>query len=450
MSGPKVSAYRLEQNRREILMIQNQIFSCAAAIRNTEGRIAGMGGRIDELIHSFELIERRGGEGAEQIRALQENNQAAKEKAAALNEQLKALGNLDFRNASYKPAEIEKHRDMLSGLLKKIKAIKSEADSVSAKLKCEIQRASLSEEDGLKNAEKSIMKELQDEVSFLIREGEAGNNEYGAEISAIQRQLHDAAEDRLCPEGLRAKAYKLIERIQHMDCGDEIRSMKAISIDPLIRECAEAVAQKQIEYENLVGEYQSLCILTGCEAKQFPQSEEGITALNREIERLQAVQLHHQEQEYISDCISQVMREMGYDLIGDREVVKKSGRRFRNDLYLFDEGRALSVTHSADGQITMELGGVDHGDRLPDAGEAALLKDDMEEFCGKFGEIERRLREKGVCLKERVEMLPPDEAYAAIINLKDYCLRGNVQVHTLSDVRRDGGQQIRRTMRNED
>ena len=44
----------------------------------------------------------------------------------------------------------------------------------------------------------------------------------------------------------------------------------------------------------------------------------------------------------------------------------------------------------------------------------------MSEFCGDFQEIEKRLKEKGVILANRISMLPPVEEYAQIINISDY------------------------------
>lgn len=44
----------------------------------------------------------------------------------------------------------------------------------------------------------------------------------------------------------------------------------------------------------------------------------------------------------------------------------------------------------------------------------------MSEFCGDFQEIEKRLKEKGVILANRISMLPPVEEYAQIINISEY------------------------------
>ena len=68
----------------------------------------------------------------------------------------------------------------------------------------------------------------------------------------------------------------------------------------------------------------------------------------------------------------------------------------------------------------MEIGGIDSKDRLPDANEKAALQKVMESFCGDFKEIEKRLIQRGVVLRTRLSMAPPEEAYAQIINYTDY------------------------------
>lgn len=114
------------------------------------------------------------------------------------------------------------------------------------------------------------------------------------------------------------------------------------------------------------------------------------------------------------------MEEMGYTVIGSREVTKKNGKHFRNELYTYGEGTAVTVTYSSDGKIAMELGGIDSKDRLPDAHETSVLCESMEQFCDDFKEIEKRLIAKGVVLADRISLLPPSAEYAQIINTADY------------------------------
>ena len=126
------------------------------------------------------------------------------------------------------------------------------------------------------------------------------------------------------------------------------------------------------------------------------------------------------------------MTEMGYELIGSREVKKRSGKRFKNELFTFNEGTAVNVTYSPDGQIAMELGGLSREDRIPTAEESSVLTADMESFCGEFAEFERRMREKGIDLGRRIALSPPSADYATIINLNDYEIDESIQVSEIA------------------
>ena len=173
------------------------------------------------------------------------------------------------------------------------------------------------------------------------------------------------------------------------------------------------------------------------EANTYTYSEEAFAEMEEEIERLEIAIVRMQEQDYVSECVDQVMTEMGYDLIGSREVVKKkTGKRFRNELFTFNEGTAVNVTYSSDGQISMELGGIAREDRIPSQEETEMLTQDMQTFCGEFAEFERRLKAKGVVINRRIALSPPSAEYAAIINVSDYDVAEGTQITEMKSVDR--------------
>ena len=137
------------------------------------------------------------------------------------------------------------------------------------------------------------------------------------------------------------------------------------------------------------------------------------------MNRLKTAKLDDEEQAYISQTIDDVMVEMGYKLIGNNEVTKKSGKHFKKELYLFDEGTAVNVTTSSTGQITMELGLLDTQDRIPDVEETDTLCRQMRTFCGSYADIEKKLAERGIVAKH-LSLLPPEAQFAQVINVEDY------------------------------
>ena len=90
-----------------------------------------------------------------------------------------------------------------------------------------------------------------------------------------------------------------------------------------------------------------------------------MTILNGKLHALEQALQFRDEQAYLRQCVDETMEEMGYVLIGKRELTRRNGKKYRNELYLFDEGTAVSVTRSEDGQIVMELGGLGAENRLP-------------------------------------------------------------------------------------
>ena len=202
-----------------------------------------------------------------------------------------------------------------------------------------------------------------------------------------------------------------------------------MTVTPLVKRCDVFIReydQNKDEYEKLQNEYVALCQMYYLLPQKYQCNSESVAALKEEIERIKTIAQHDNEQSYISDCIDTVMSEMGYNVIGSREVTKKNGVRFRNELFTYGEGTAVNVTFSSDGKIAMELGGLDTTDRLPDERETAELCEQMESFCGDFKEIEKRLAAKGVVLADRVSLMPPKAEFAQIINTDDYKITGEV------------------------
>lgn len=151
------------------------------------------------------------------------------------------------------------------------------------------------------------------------------------------------------------------------------------------------------------------------------------------IEKVNQMLVRKDTRSYIMDTVDDVMREMGYEVIGSRDVTKKNGRTFHDELYSYSSGTAINVIYSSNGQITMELGGLSHNNVLPDQSETNLLTEEMQTFCSSFSTIEKKLAERGVLVGNRIALAPPDAEYAMTINLNDYHLiKDNIE--TLQEI----------------
>ena len=200
-------------------------------------------------------------------------------------------------------------------------------------------------------------------------------------------------------------------------------SFAAITVQPLerrYRQEREQHAAEQAQYMLLCHQHDALCRQLGLPVSPMPWHPGALAALERENAALEQQLCRQEEQAYIRRALDDVMVDMGYALVGERDVRKRTGARFHHALYTTGDGTAVDVTYDANGQIAMELGGLDDRDRLPDDGETAMLCACMEDFCTSFEEVEARLAARGVVLRQRIALQPADAAYAQIINVQDY------------------------------
>lgn len=229
------------------------------------------------------------------------------------------------------------------------------------------------------------------------------------------------------PQELRLEFEQLQKRAMEIKSLDFLENFCSLQVYPFVHKC-EYYQEHVEEFEDLSMQYGLLAKECGEEKKTFSFSEEAMGMLRSEIARLEKALLAQKESAYISEAIDEAMRDMGYELVGERNVQKRSGKRFRNGLYLFEEGTAVNVTFSDNGQISMELGALDTIDRMPTETEASELTSDMEAFCADYEELERRLSQKGISVN-RLTLLPPTGEYAQVINTSDYELVKPVEVY---------------------
>ncbi len=229
-----------------------------------------------------------------------------------------------------------------------------------------------------------------------------------------------------------------------------LRNFKAVTVLPLLKKCTQYLNDydkfSDAFYE-LFAKYKCLCENQNITPEIFEFSCEAIETLNNRISAIQVVAENDAEQTYISNAIDEVMEEMGYSVLGSRNVTKRNGTHFKNKLYSFDEGTAVNVTYASDGKVTMELGEIDNADRVPTDNESEQLCEVMETFCDDFKKIEKKLATKGVIVNNRISILPPNVEYAQIINTSDYEMKTNAEKFEVQKVKQK--QQGQKAMRKE-
>ncbi len=401
MSGPKTSHYTLTLEQRRILEEQRRIRLEREILQKQLGNARSVIAEADRIIEQMEPLFVEIGADAS---ALSQATMLRKTAVAFLSQ----------ASAGDKYGSVRLH-ELNQNLLVVTRELAAAAKTVKSEYA---------------SAEQTFRSQLADSIDagFDFTFDTIGESNSGdLHAKSIQAELATLTELSLTDEQ-RSRAEEIQRKFAEIEDPDFLKNFYAMTVLPFAKECRAYHAA----YEAQGGEYERKCFIYEANARKLdiavehvPFSSEAIAILDERIKETEEAIQHRDEQVYISKCVDEAMQEMGYSVVGNREVVRRNGTHFRNELYLFDEGTAVNVTYSNDGQITMELGGIGTDDRIPTAAESVSLASDMRTFCDDYYEIEKRLRKKGIITK-RISILPPEEQYAQIINVSDYTMSADV------------------------
>ena len=408
MSGPKSARYTLTPEQRRILAEarerERKTIRELDKLQQYRVELASLKERLGDATTSIDMLVDRVGDGNEVQQSIRNSIMQIEtiiQESASLSKQ-SGLEKLQVFNS-------------------KVKTVEETARTIVAQYESQ-RNAVLS-----KNIEDSIT----DGMSIRI-DDEIVNPQSHLEIqkAKIKDVLHEIQSTNVSSD-LQKEGIIILERAQGITDDSFIDNYYAMTVLPYIKRCKayeEQVKEYGEEFDELASKHRYYSEYLGMPVISFTFSMDSLNSLRHKVAELESQSAKIEEQQYISESLDQVMRDMGYNVVGSREVVKKSGRKFRNELYHFSEGSVVNVTYAANGQISMELDGVDTCDREPSEEESSVLCDEMVEFCDEFPEIERRLKEKGVVLMNRISMLPPAEEYAQIINVSGFNMTDKVDV----------------------
>lgn len=420
MSGPKTSRYTLtaeqrrilEEQRRVQMETQKQVMQLKAFKQSLKERIT----KIDRGLSQYQRIIKETGEKKfplENVKVIRDKAMQELNNAAMVSES-SGLNVIQETNA--------KLRQMQYQVMKQQQVIFKELAEVDKKFRKEIESAVA---EGFEVSFAGIVEDITPDVAVYIKK--------------ITEAMDEVREYELS-QTLKERFVQLKLKAEEIDSVDFIENYYAMSIVPFVKECKAyhcAYVGYGDKFKELLAEYRILAGELGVQSKDYFFSMEAINELTEKVKEMELKRQEQEEQEYISRCMDSVLEAMGYKTIGEREIIKKDGRRFHNELYLFDEGTAVNVTYSSNGQITMELGGLDQTDRIPSDDECRSLAEDMVSFCDDYFEIEKKLKKLGV-VTQRISVLPPEAQFAQIINTSDYIMTENVENYESKHTKKSG------------
>lgn len=429
MSGPKISIYSLTGRAREIafgeLRCQRDTLACSAKTRELLRCLTGAAETLEKQLALLELQCGERGDHRTELQILRDRYDAIRKSALQIQKEAsenkpRAASKLELTEEAFEKYQKE------AALWKSIKA---RAEKLMADYQVSVADKAAAYSVDQKQIKKNIMSALSGSFDFTP---EPDNEPLSPEEkkAELMQKLSDWNSDKTLPEALHKELAAAIVSLDRINDSAYLSTFDSVTVSSLAGKVAKW--QKELQAAGPLTEryaqYEALCALADEEPKPIEQFRTSDSLLVSEIGRLEGVMIRAKEQEYISACVDEVMADMGYDLIGSREVRKKSGKRFRNELYTFNEGTAVNVTFSSDGQIAMELGGISHEDRIPTDAETEVLTEDMQSFCAEFADFERRLKAKGVVVGSRIALSPPTAEHAAIINVDDYEIKNQDRV----------------------
>ena len=391
MSGPKSSRYTLTAAQRRALMITRQ----KNIIQQERIKLSSLLAQIENEAHTIQIYA-NGRVNEESLIAKQLIQQYSPLLSRSLSDDL----------------------DALSAQSKALCSARQKISQMQTSLKKKTEEAKISWKNQIsQNLSKGFSTTLDSTFDAKRR---IRQEEHQKRIEQLQQIITNAVSDTTA-----SRAKKLLTQYHQADSDVFRDTLFMTSIKPLFKEYQaeqDQYSQEEAEYQQLLLRYNDLCEELSIPQDPLPWAPGVMETLHGMIEEIEQRILQREEEAYICRVLDEVIQEMGYTLLGTREVTKRSGKRFRHALYTFEDGTAIDVTYSDNGQIAMELGGLDDQDRIPDEQETIYLCEAMDGFCTSFGQIEEKLKKRGVILRERIHMLPPSEENAQIINTKDYHL----------------------------
>ncbi len=413
MSGPKVSVYEMSARQRQNLRAQlnclQQSMVCCEEIKKAVGYLNGLNGQIQSLLSTFNLINQRTGDCSSEISTLNNLQNNIPQECLSFMGQLSSSTPVpQISQIILTDAELGEKKEVLAKLRElRNKVVARQKDIEDALMPMEAKA-----KQGVSEVETAIAEDIAGVQSFFVLPAETGSEKFEAEKKRIDEQLRVLSLGNDCPANLKGEVLSASKALSRITTKERLNTFQAVTIQPLLNRIDVdrlQVLEQKSELEELQSRYTALCSVAGAQPEVFSTESGALEKIRDKVATLEKQIVMQTEQEYISECVNEVMAEMGYDIIGNRSVTKKSGKRFRNELYSYGDGTAINITYDSDGQIAIELGGIDRADRIPTLDETDVLREDME-----------RLKAKGVLIKSRVAMAPPAAEYATIINISDY------------------------------
>lgn len=268
------------------------------------------------------------------------------------------------------------------------------------------------------------------------------------EFQDIQAEISDFEVDTRTGTALREEIAKEVEKLQEM-IDYPLFSQTTEELVAYTKKCNKRAEQAKSELKKVCRRFAReesrqarLVRLDRIDEETAQEREKEAAGQEEVLETLYREELRQMEEEYLQEKITESMEEIGCHIIAEKCADDEN----RDQLFTYSDGCAVHVVEN-DGQITMEIVGVDYEDRKADADEEEYIQSQMESFENVYDEFSERLRRKGIYPKDGSELrIPVNRCHAKIVNLNDYAAAETQESERGVDLRkesqRDTGKRI--------
>lgn len=420
MSGPKLSAYELEQMRKaELERIQREIVRIKAlAMQDIQEAQRGKLWCVEEcqrLDYQKQLLDSSTLSSSEkQHIAMAIQQRVSKVKAL---QKLYAAVQTNVIGSSLD--EVQREQSAISSQLSGCRAEKSAYESGRSSYEASLSKVAedlckavrsehFSLEKALANLPPRPAKEddLRDEKSELITRAQA-----------IINHTNSSAADKV-------RAVKAINRINETKDPRELRELRSLVIGEIERTIRKTEPLIE-EYQQLLATKNALSASLGVMQPEDPQPFADIAELRQlisktkaQIKKLEAKLLEEAERAEIARCIDLAMEELGYDFIGKKRSENGSSQI---KLFEFNDSTGLQVIHRQDGVVRIKVVGLANEDKQPTEQEQEALYQEQVQLCDEYDEIVEAFRRKGVVMRAGTEKRnPAHRQFSQFVNVSEY------------------------------
>lgn len=431
MSGPKYMRYSLSAEELQRLLQEQLERQRQEAIKKEKQRMERLINAEEKNIHSAsKAIQRQKNVSIGNIKTVIANIEKELAKMVSYVQELEKIDDYSVKNLHESLTKefndlVNKNKDVNTQMtLKEIYSNHNELNELFEKVSKEVENAKTK----VSESKQKILDNISVEIEKSI--AEFSYNEYKQEVSFDAsdyiEEIISLSNNEKLSASLKRSVLAVLERLQTIKDIKQLKDYCLGVVGQIIYECESYLTNYQNKYERyekLYEAYEGLCMILHRQAEVIEFSDEAILHLESENEKLQCEAESLLERQYIATEFNNILKEMGYNLLGQKANAINENTYYTNRLYSYKNGNVASVTFSSNGQISIEIGSVDNVNREPSKQEALNQVKSMERLCEDLPLIEERLAEKGIMLKQRIAMQPAVPEVAQIFNGKDYNIK---------------------------